>query len=318
MKRWCHIVFGVFALLTVTSLAARAVAKPLSLEKRFERAQKLHDAGRCKQALPLFEELTAATKSPNARLYVARCLKQVGRIAEAYEQMRATTREARTLAATESRYVATRNAAAAELAIIEPMVGRLLVRLVERPNGLTLKLNDRQIALTALAKPLGVAPGRYTLVAQAAGRSPLTLEGRIGADELATIDVNWNEAKSDRPSTEEPSPPMGNLRIGGIVVGGFGVASLAAFGVTAVMAKNEFRALEDKCGSEPCPPELGDRIDKGRTLQTVANVSLAVGSTAILAGSAMIIFGGPSDAEPATSQLVFQAYPFGASLRGRF
>ena len=188
MKRWCHIVFGVFALLTVTSLAARAVAKPLSLEKRFERAQKLHDAGRCKQALPLFEELTAATKSPNARLYVARCLKQVGRIAEAYEQMRATTREA----ATESRYVATRNAAAAELAIIEPMVGRLLVRLVERPNGLTLKLNDRQIALTALAKPLGVAPGRYTLVAQAAGRSPLTLEGRIGVDQCCLHLENHN------------------------------------------------------------------------------------------------------------------------------
>ncbi len=313
MKRWCPIVFGVLALLTVTSLTARAVAKPLSLEKRFERAQKLHDQGRCQQALPLFEELTAATKSPNARLYIARCLKQVGRIAEAYEQMRATTREARTLAATESRYVATRNAAAAELAIIEPMVGRLLVRLAERPSGLTLKLNNRQIALTTLARPLGVAPGRYTLVARAPGRSPLTLEGRIAADELATIDVNWNAAKS-----EAPSPPMGKLRIGGIVVSSFGVASLAAFGVTAVMAKNEFRALEEKCGTTPCPPELSDRVDKGRTLQTVANVSLAVGSAAILAGSAMIIFGGPSDAEPKASQLVFQAYPFGASLRGRF
>jgi hypothetical protein len=198
------------------------------------------------------------------------------------------------------------------------MVARLLVRLAERPNGLTLKLNNRQIALITLAEPLGVAPGRYTLVARAAGRSPLTLKGRIGADELATIDVNWNEAKSEEPSTEEPSPPMGKLRIGGIVVGSFGVASLAAFGVTAVMAKNEFRALEDKCGTTPCPPELGDRVDKGRTLQTVANVSLAVGGAAILAGSAMILFGGPSDAEPVASQLVFQASPFGASLRGRF
>jgi hypothetical protein len=55
--------FGVLALLTVTSLTARAVAKPLSLEKQFERAQRLHDKGRCQRALPLLKAEVARLKS---------------------------------------------------------------------------------------------------------------------------------------------------------------------------------------------------------------------------------------------------------------
>lgn len=298
--------------------SSTATAQTGSLEQRFKQAQTLHDAGRCNAALPQFEELVAATQSPNARLYVARCLRQLGRLAEAYEQMRSTLKEARTAAGADQRYAATRNAAAAELALLEPLVGRLLIRLTERPNGMTLRLNGRLLSTAALTEPVPVAPGPFVLTAEAPGRAAHRVSGTTYGGALASLDVIWPTSATKPTTGDSPTFTMNSMRIGGFVVAGVGVAGVAAFAISGTMAKNEFDALEEACGGAPCSAAFADRIDRGRTLQTVANVSLAVGGAAMLAGTTMIIFGGTGTAEASTTALSLQPYPLGASLRGRF
>ena len=49
-------------------------------------AKKLFDAQSYAKALPLFQDAYAQSKSPNARVYVARCLRELGRLPEAYDE----------------------------------------------------------------------------------------------------------------------------------------------------------------------------------------------------------------------------------------
>src|SRR5262245_18400906 len=65
--------------LALVAMAAPALAQPQAgsaetAAAEFDAAQKLYDAGRQAEALPRFRKALEASKSPNARLMVARCL----------------------------------------------------------------------------------------------------------------------------------------------------------------------------------------------------------------------------------------------------
>ncbi|RLB62534.1 MAG: hypothetical protein DRI90_08845, partial [Deltaproteobacteria bacterium] len=93
----------------------------------FARGRTLWEAGDHVAAYPFFQRALEATGSPNARIYVARRLRELGRLPEAYEEMSTTWQDAMAMAKTEDRYVATRDAAAAELVMLEQQVGKVIV-----------------------------------------------------------------------------------------------------------------------------------------------------------------------------------------------
>ncbi|MBW2527564.1 MAG: hypothetical protein JRI23_25505 [Deltaproteobacteria bacterium] len=75
-----------------------------------------------------------------------------------------------------------------------------------------------------------------------------------------------------------------------------GVAGLVVFGVTRAQADAEIATLEDECGPGPCTdPQYADVVDRGKTAETVSGVALGIGIAGVLAGTAMIIFGGPAE-----------------------
>ncbi|HHH12142.1 MAG TPA: hypothetical protein ENK23_08750, partial [Sorangium sp.] len=107
---------ALFALVCAASLWLPAwPAAAQDVEKLFATAQELYDQHQCDAALPLFRKLHDQTSSPNARLYIARCYRQQGKMVEAYTEMQATLADAEARAALEDRYEPTRLAAATEL-----------------------------------------------------------------------------------------------------------------------------------------------------------------------------------------------------------
>ena len=87
---------------------------------------------------------------------------------------------------------------------------------------------------------------------------------------------------------------------------------------TATEGPSKLDELETDCGAQRCPPERQDDVDQGRTLQTLANVGLGVGIGGIVIGSALIIFGGPSEVEQSAAFAPsIEAGPDGAALRFR-
>lgn len=290
----------------------------------FADGQKLFDAGRQADALPHFRKALTASKSPNARLMVARCLVALGKTAEAYEEMATTTREATARAEADPKYAPTRDAAAAEMAMLERRIGKLVVALAEPGAGATVTLDGAPLAAERLGVPVAVQPGTLKIEASRAGDAPVRREITIGAGETKTVAIAFKSAAAAAaavpPVTALPiTPPApakpqgGGVRIAGFFVAGLGVAGMGAFAGAGLAAKGKFSSVETECGGVRCTdPKYGSVIDSGKTLTTIANAGLGVGIAGLVGGALMIALGGPSKA-PLPARI--EAGPTGVGLR---
>ncbi|MEM6788281.1 MAG: hypothetical protein AAF928_20035 [Myxococcota bacterium] len=269
--------------------------------KRYAEALRDYDGGRFEKALEGFRAAYAGSESPNARLYIARCLVALERYAEGYRELSATVALAREKARTEERYVPTRDAAAAELAVLEPKVGKVIVVLSEEVAGATLSLDDEALPRNAWGKPYAVAPGALVVIASAPGHTRQEKSVQVAGGETQTVAVSLIATGSDvgpegGGSETAASPGIGPVRATGIALAALGVGGLVSFAVTGSMAQSRFDEVSDACGGVTCPDDgQNDTIDEGKRFQTIANVSLGVGLGLAAGGALMIIFGGDAD-----------------------
>jgi hypothetical protein len=320
-----------FALLVapVSALAADAPSQA-ELEqatKDFKEAQKKYDSKDYAGALELARAALEVTGSPNARLYVARSLRELGKNAEAYDEMSITLRETTERAQSEPKYVPTRDAAAAELALLGRKVGRVIIAVADPPPGTRVEMNDAAIDDARLGQPIAVEPGSLRVRATAKGQEPIERNIEIAAGEVRTLALAFGAAASDEdepepepaPAPDRPAPAAsgGGVRTLGFVVAGVGVAGMAAFAIAGSMAKSEFDTIEEECGGDRCTdPKYADDVDRGKRLETIANVGLVVGAIGLIAGGTMIVLGGPKQKEGAG--LMVSPGGLGVGYRGRF
>jgi hypothetical protein len=314
------------------ALAVLLVSRPLAAqsagEEQFLAAHEQYAQRNFAQALPLFREAHALSKSPNALLYVARCLRELGRLVEAYDRMQETVREATQRAETDDKYVQTRDAASAELAQLEQRIAKVVVRLEPMPEGAAITINGVELTREQLGAPVAAPAGRLVVEARAPGHEPIRrqLDASGGTTEELTLTL---ERTPDKPRVQKaPTPPPvetgGGVRVAGFVIGALGVGGLVAFAVTGALAKSKFDEVDEACGGARCSdPRFDAEIDEGKTLGTVANVTLAVGGAATLAGVFMIIFGGPrapasGSTSAARAEVGLVVQPGGLWLHGHF
>jgi hypothetical protein len=295
------------------SAASRDAKDP---KARFAEAAKLYKAGRFAEALPAFEALARETQSPNAALYVGHCLKGLGRRAEAYLAFESSAKGS----GNEERYAETRSAALSELAELGLHVAKLVVSPVETPEGLSVKLDGQPLEAAAFGMHRVLEPGAHRVEAEAPGRAPVSQDVRIEGGETRTVTLLLKSLDAPAPA---PSPPSRDshtgLRVGGFVAAGVGTVGLATFVVAGLGAKSTRDDLEHDCGTAPClDAKHRDDADRGRSLQTVANVGLVVGVVGAAAGGALLYFGYKGDASTPSVGLSVVPQGMTASVRGRF
>lgn len=317
------------ALICVACPLGDAVAQPApsapaaaSQKEAFAEAQKLFDEKDYAAALPKFEALFAETQSPNARLYVARSLRELGRIPEAYDEMAATVKDATARAAQEAKYEGTRDAAAAELAVLEGRVAHLTIAVADATDGTKVLLNGVEVPTAKLAAPITVVPGPQRIEIVGPDFEPVRREIEVAGGETKTLPIAVRAGGAGtKGGPEKPGPAKadeqtgGELRIVGIVAACLGGASLVTFGVTAGLSDAKFSTLEEECGGARCTdPKYADVVDEGKTLELIANVTVIAGSVLAAASIPLIIWGGPTDAEPAATAALAPV-PGGAVVR---
>jgi hypothetical protein len=315
----------VLLILAVLLMALPGTAAAQSAEEQFVEAQALFDNGDFAAALPLFEGAFAVSGSPNARLMVARSLAKLGKTVQAYDEMAATVADARERAKTEPRYAETRDAAAAELALLENKVAKLIIAVPDSTVSLRVKLDDTDLTDSRIGVPITVEPGDRKIVALSEGKADFEREVSLSAGETKTVTIVFDDAAPVDPE-EEPDTgggvELGEIRMAGIGVAALGVVGLVAFAVTGSMARARHKQLEDECGAVRCvDPSYADVVDEGKKLQLGANVSAGLGGAFLVAGVLMLILGGPDDDGDAARALpAIEVVPGGAALQvvGRF
>jgi hypothetical protein len=302
----CALLLGVAV---TTALPAASAAPPAGAQagaqasgpaRRFAAAQKLFDDGAYAPAYEEFKALAAETGSPNAALYTGLCLRELGRLPEAYEVLTRALRDATARAAQEPQYAQTRNTAAADLALLEPRIGKLVVAVADPPPGLSVTLDGVALSPDRLGVPVAAAVGEVVVRMTAPGRVDVERRLTLRGGETSTLTV----ALAPLPIVAEPAPPMapppapgvplGGARLGGFVMLGVGAAGMATFATAGVLSNQRYSAVYAACGGTHCTdPSYAAQIDGGRHLDLAADVGLGVGLAGLVGGALLVVFGGP-------------------------
>ncbi|HMI89077.1 MAG TPA: tetratricopeptide repeat protein [Polyangiaceae bacterium] len=296
-------------------------------EAKFNAALRLFKAGKMADALPVFREIAEGNGSPNARLYIGHCLQQLGKYVEAHKAFTAVVKQ--TTQRGDTKYEPTREAALAQLGLLEPRIAKVVVSLVEVPAGLAVTLDGATVEEKDLGSPVVVEPGAHKIEGTATDMAPVRREISVEPGESKTTILTFKKleaAPAPSPSEAPPKPESAPsqpfpLRTVGLVAGGVGVAGLTVFTVAGLMAKSTFNRMSDECGASGCSDaaQLGE-IDKGRSQQTLANVGIVVGLVGLSAGAALVILGGRSHGNDAPATVAVSGVPGGGavSYTGKF
>jgi hypothetical protein len=339
MKRVVRCLLLVVVVL-MTTLSLPTASRADDAEEQFTKGQRLYEDGKYDKALPLFRAALAATSSPNARLYVARCLAKLNKNAEAYEEMKQTVADATERAESEPRYAETRDSAAALLALLENKVAKLVVAISDQHRGARVEING--VVIKDPGVPHAVEPGEVLVRGKAPKKKLVEKRFELPAGVTRTITLAFEDAAAGEVATpapgDEPTEPaepaepddpspgdIGALRAAGIVVTVLGVGGFVAFAITGALARGKFNQLEEECGGTRCTAATyADVIDQGKRLETTANVMAGIGSGLVVAGVLMIVFGGPSDEELISLRPTIELGPHaesagaGATFRARW
>ena len=173
----------------------------------------------------------------------------------------------------------------ARVTAIAPRVPRLAITLTaDAPEGSRVLLDKEALAPEKLGGEIALDPGVHEVTVQAPGRLDNVYSVRLAEKQRQALSVV--------PGDSTSGVGGGALRTFGFVTVGVGVAGLAAWGVTGVLAIEKRDALQRVCPDlSRCVIQGDSRAREGMDMATGSTIAFAAGLAAVGAGTAMILLG---------------------------
>lgn len=296
---WAALVGAVLIALAPASGLSQPKAQPSDAEvaeatKRFIEGQKLYADNKFSDALIEFRASYVAVPSPNSHLYVARCLRELGRPVAAYEEYGQVLIEASERAASETKYGATVKAAVDERAALRDKVGRVTVSVPADVTGAVVHIGPDIVAGGRWAQEIAVEPGSVKVRVEAPGRDAYEREVSVVAGEKKSVSATMpagegGSSSSGGSSGGSSSSSSGNgFRTAAIVSGAVGVVGVGVFGGLALSASSSYDDLRTKCVGG-CAPQYLDDLESARNTSSASYVALGVGALGLVGGAALFI-----------------------------
>ncbi len=268
-------------------------------------------------------ELTASLEvvaSPNTRLYIARCLREMGRPAAAYAELGRTITEAKENAGADNRYDKAAQAAEEERSQLSTKLGFVELRVTHWTPDTTVKVANEEVKHPAWDAPIAVTPGPTEVVIETPGQPTIKkqIDVAAGQHQVVAVDASGEDPAMVATPAEAEPPTKPTLRPYFYATAGLAVVGLTTFIVAGSLANGTYSKLKDACGSTSCPPGHADDISSGKTQQTFANVGLAVFVIAGAASVTLFFVGSPKKASPAAATARVTAGPSWVGLQGAF
>lgn len=304
-----------------------ANATPVQREQaqaRFLRGKLYYDAKKYGEAVTELRASLDIVASPTTRLALARALRELGRIVEAYVELGRTAVEGKELAGSDPRYARAGESATAERDELARQLGFVTVTVKNPSDGTKLTIGGEEIRRAAWGDPAPIAPGSSEVVVSTPGRAPVTKPITVakGSRQALTVDAaegvsNANTQPAEPPRHADDAPPRTTgqrLKPWAWVAAVVGVAGWATFAASGIMANSTYSRLKSECGG-PCPPSRESDIQTGRNQQTIANVGLAVGLVGTAVATTLFVV---SATDKPKSQAALMVGPTSVAFGGAF
>ncbi len=305
-------------------LPATGAGQPLApkAKKYLDEGVVLEKTGKWGRALEKYEKALEQGDAAQVRFHMARAKEQLTRFREALDDARAAQQLAET-------HGAENLAEISELR--EWLEGRTPQLVVKRGDGAErakIELAGRELTGD---EPIRLDPGTHTLAVTFPDGAKLERSVSIGAGEQDEIeierpdDLEGPEPKPEPPPRKPPPPPPppeDGAPVAAYVVGGTGIASLAASGVFLLLRNQAVADLDAACRGDVCPRSLETRQNEAKTFTTVSRVTLGVGVAAVGVAVVLLATHGGSDEKAAARHPRFALStgpaPAGMGVAGSF
>jgi hypothetical protein len=181
-------------------------------------------------------------------------------------------------------------------------------------TSVTITMDGEVLAQRLDGAALSADPGDHAFTFQTPGQPPRTRHYLLREAEknrresiALGIDIRAAEPVADGPERGSESTPaeghgLGGQRVGALVVGGLGVAALAAGGAFGLVAMSRRNTAQAECPQQ-CSDQRG--VDAWSAAKSAGNAStgLFIGGGAVLAGAVALWLTAPGHARPPTVQL---------------
>ncbi len=278
-----------------------------SAQELFLEGDKDFDVQNYEEALGHFTASYSTVASPNSRLMIARCLLEIGRLDEAYDEYSGVINDAKG----NDDYETTASAARKEREALRHRLAWLSVKMGDVPAGSRLIIGGRERTAESLEEPIAVTPGQMAVRATTEDGRVAEATVHLAAGRAADVKLQLGQtitvgdpppakenakARSvpERAETSAPPPPpeRANLKPYAYAAAGVGVLGLSGFAAFGILSANRYKALEDDCTDGICPPASQDDIDAGKQMQLLANIGLGVGVVGAAAAVTLFVLDG--------------------------
>jgi hypothetical protein len=275
------------ALLLLLVLSGTAVAET-KIDKLFTKAKQLSSDKKFAEACPMFEEVDKLDPGIGAKLNVARCYEDWGKLSIAYQWYVEAEKMAK--AEKDKRLPKVKELVEA----IDLEVPRLTITLPANIDAATaaIQLDGKPFPAAELGKEQRIDPGPHVIAYQVK-KAPRTRNLTIEKGASTEIELEFGPAKGpDGKPLPEPPPvvtgPSRNWRkLSGIISGSAGIVALGVASALTLTARSSYKdALADHCGgvTNMCDDE-GVRITgNAKSRANTATIISVVGGVALAAG----------------------------------
>jgi hypothetical protein len=289
-----HFALVIVATVLLAAPFASAQSAAGVAQQHFTRGVDLYESGQHAQALAEFQAAVALQSSPNAHLFIARCQRQLGRLATAAQEYEIALRESAARMASDPRYAATHEAAQAELTTLDASIGRVTVEVHSDPPLATISVGNQELGPATLAAESAVTPGTVDIAVHATGYAPQRRSVTVAAGEHPALSFTLVPETDRGPSANgnPAGPRRSHSALPAVRALGWGTIGLSVvaagaavtFGILAVNQHQGFEAC-DALGTSDC----ASNVSAGRTWETLTNLSIATAGAALVLGTLTLV-----------------------------
>lgn len=298
-----------------------------SAQETFLLGDKAFDIQDYPKALEYFSASYATVASPNSRLMIARCLLEIGRLDEAYDEYSGVMKDAEG----NEDYDTTGATAKKEREALRHRLAWLTVKMGDVPVGSRLMIGGRERTTESLDEPIAVTPGKTAVKATTESGEIAEALVHLAAGRAADVELKLGETitvgeppppPTSAPKQEvqerqaEPPPAVErkSLKPYAYIAGGVGLLGVAGFATFGTLSANRYSDLEEDCPGGICPSSSQEDIESGKQMQLFANVGLGVGVAGIATSVVLFVLDAKRKNSPVEVQVGYRS----VVLRGAF
>ncbi|MEZ4375348.1 MAG: hypothetical protein R3B07_31335 [Polyangiaceae bacterium] len=310
------------SVLVLGALSLVSVSGSAQTPAEIQQARTLYSQGLTQEAasdwagaLASFEKVARIRMTPQVRFHIARCKEKLGRLNEALGGYRLAEHEASTTDGVPDSVLSEVRAAREEL---EKRVPRLIIERGEGAESAKIALDGVELGQAQIGREVNVDPGPHLIkVTLPDGRRfERTVQVKEGEQDQVMLDVPPDLqplAKDDAPKAEgdddtqaaafdskDGLPPSGGSPMPWII-GGLGVASLAASGVFFILRNQANSDLDSECINDVCPDTLEDTQSRGESYSMLTGVTLGIGIVGVSVAAIWLLTGSSGSQPKAAS-----------------